>query len=82
MGILATAGKCAIELLENCSPEMIHEAFLMVTGDDVDIEKVKKWTYEQRYNVRYWLRQYMLRASDNIVRVPPRPECVKEVLSD
>lgn len=53
------------------------ETLLMLADVDVPRKSIERWTLEQRAEAGDWALRSHLRASDNLNRVPPKPECVK-----
>lgn len=47
---------------------------LAMVDVDVPDDVLSGWTDEQAFLAQHWAWKYYLRASDNIVKVPPRPD--------
>lgn len=49
---------------------------LALVSVSVSLRNLRRWSDEERALAEQWAAKSHLRASDNIVRVPPRPPCV------
>lgn len=58
----------------------ILRGMLGLVSKEVSVEVLSGWTEEQRELAAKWAAKTHLRASDNIVRVPPCPEHVRKLL--
>jgi len=64
-------------ILENEHQRAENEALkdlLSLISEEVSIETIESWTPEQRALVEKWAEKYWLKANDNNVRVPPKPD--------
>lgn len=57
-------------------PEEVANLLLLVMEDAPSAEQVEIWTQIERIRAAKWAAATHLRASDNIVRVPPVPDVV------
>lgn len=57
--------------------EAVHALLLAEGSFDVPLAAVQRWTDEERRAAGDWALRSHLRASDNLNRVPARPECVE-----
>jgi hypothetical protein len=62
---------------EDLTPAKVWDLMALV-GYRVPVKVIKRWTYEARDQACWWAAQTHLRASDNPVRVPPKPVFVLE----
>ena len=61
-----------ILVTDHASPEVLSDMLLQV-GIDAKPETVSGWSMEHRCAAELWATRVYLSASDNPVRVPPRP---------
>ena len=61
-------------LCEECQQVFSLIDFLDLVSVTVDANTVRGWTTEQSKAVEKWAAKCILRANDNHVRVPPKPE--------
>jgi hypothetical protein len=55
-------------------PLEIVEILLLCIGEEIPVKKRRSWKQKQRNEVAEWASKLHLRASDNLVRVPPKPK--------
>lgn len=56
--------------------ESLQILLLLVLDKKVSLKTIKEWTDTERAAVEKWASACYLRASDNNVRVPPKPACL------
>lgn len=56
-----------------CPLDVLQDILGMVDVQ-ADMETIKGWTVDQRNEAQKWAGKVHMRAADNIVRVPPRPD--------
>lgn len=56
-----------------CPLDVLQDILGMVDVQ-VDMETIEGWTVDQRNEAQKWAGKLHMRAADNIVRVPPRPD--------
>lgn len=87
----ACPGGCSWEAKDCCShpgcterrdPGGATQDFLSLVCCDVPKRVIRKWTPQQVELAEKWAGAVHLRASDNIVRVPPMPKFLKPFLKD
>jgi hypothetical protein len=52
------------------------ETLLLLADEPISRKVIEGWTREQRHDAGDWALRCHCRASDNLNRVPPKPECV------
>lgn len=62
--------------MKPASTSVLRDMLLLVDRP-ASIGQLMRWTPNQRASAEKWAAAVHLRASDNIVRVPPEPSCVK-----
>lgn len=60
-----------------CPLDVLQDILGMVDVQ-VDVETIKGWTVDQRNEAQKWAGKLHMRAADNVVRVPPRPDFLLE----
>jgi len=61
---------------ERVSLETLRDLLALVSRR-ASLNALRSWTPNQRAAAEKWAAATHLRASDNVVRVPPMPACVK-----
>lgn len=59
-------------------PDVLFD-MLLLTDEDVSLSTIQGWTPQQRAVVEKWAANVIMRASDNYVKVPPRPAILDDV---
>lgn len=61
--------------------DKITQDILILASYKVTLKEIRSWSPERRERIEKWAAAVHLRASDNIVRVPPRPRFKHKTLS-
>ena len=61
---------------DKCEPTILRD-ILLLASVDVPLSHIREWTPEESALAEEWANKSYLRASDNPVRVPPKPEFLK-----
>lgn len=61
---------------EKCEPRLLRD-ILLLASVDVPLEDIRQWTPEESAAAEAWASKSYIRASDNPVRVPPKPDFLK-----
>ena len=69
---LYLAQKAAKQTVWESDSEILSDLLILV-GVDVPVAIVTRWTKKQREEAEKWAAKTHLKASDNNVRVPPKP---------
>lgn len=51
----------------------VTQDILTLVGLAVTLKEIKSWSNEKRLKIEKWAGACHLRASDNIIRIPPKP---------